>query len=100
MPFRGSLCVNKLNLNFFFHLIFRRTKEEVQFEMGEKSRETILLDPSKVWNTKKNSLHETIENCKEFSADVMKLKGAQRDAVLLRFYAETANLKADAVWYV
>lgn len=68
--------------------------------MGEKTRETILLDPNKVWNTKKNRLHETIENCKEFSVDVMKLKGTRRDEVLLRFYAETASLKADAVWYV
>lgn len=54
----------------------------------------------KVWNTKNNCLNETIENCKEFSADVQKLKGAQRDEVLLRFYSETARLKADAVWYV
>lgn len=52
-----------------------------------------------MWNTKNESLQETIENCKEFSADVIKLKGAQRDEVLLRFYAETARLKADAVWY-
>lgn len=83
----------------FMNLEFsRRTKEDVKFEMGEKSRETILLDPNKIWHAKDNSIKETIENCKEFSTDVLKLKGNQREEVLLRFYAETAKLKANAVW--
>lgn len=79
-------------------LYFSRTKESVSFELGEKSRETILLDSGEVWNTKDKSLQETIENCKEFSADVDKLKGDDRREVLLRLYAESAKLKARAVW--
>lgn len=66
--------------------------------MGEKSRETILLDSKKVWNTHDESLRETIENCKEFNDDVKKLKGHDRKEVLLRLYAESAKLKANAVW--
>lgn len=82
----------------YFFLTFSRTKETVEFELGEKSRETILLDYGKVWNTKDESMRETIENCKEFSADVDKLKGDDRREVLLRLYAESAKLKSKAVW--
>lgn len=81
-----------------FFASFSRTKESVQFELGEKSRETILLDSKKVWNEHDESMKETIENCKEFTADVEKLKGQDRKAVLLRLYAESAILKANAVW--
>lgn len=84
-------------MHFFFSFC-SRTKESVQFELGEKSRETILLDSKKVWNEHDDSMKETIENCKEFTADVEKLKGQDRKAVLLRLYAESAILKANAVW--
>lgn len=80
--------------------MFRRTKESVEFELGEKSRETILLDSGKVWNTNDECLRDTIENCKEYTADVEKLKGNDRKEVLLRLYAESAKLKANAVWFV
>lgn len=43
-------------------------------------------------------MRETIENCKEFTADVEKLKGDDRREVLLRLYAESAKLKSKAVW--
>ena len=78
--------------------MIRRTKEMVEFELGEKTRETILLESEKVWNEKDENLRETIENCKEFSADVEKLKGEDRHAVLLQLYAESAKLKSNAVW--
>lgn len=78
--------------------MIRRTKEGVGHEMGEKTRETILLESAKVWNDKDESMRETIENCKEFSADVEKLKGEDRREVLLRLYAESAKLKSKAVW--
>lgn len=77
---------------------FSRTKESVEFELGDKSRETILLDSGTVWNTKDDSMRETIENCKEFSADVDKFKGNDRKELLLRLYAESAKLKSKAVW--
>lgn len=89
-------CVFEYSPNFL--ISHRRTKESVEFEMGEKSRETILLDSKKVWNTHDESLRETIENCKEFNDDVKKLKGLDRKEVLLRLYAESAKLKANAVW--
>lgn len=77
---------------------FRRTKDEVQFELGAKTRETILLDPSSIWNATDEKTRETVENMEEYSKDIDKLKGLQRDEVLLRFYAETAKLKVNAVW--
>lgn len=75
-----------------------RTKESVEFELGAKSRETILLDSGKVWNSHDESMRETIENCKEFTADIEKMHGDRRKEVLLRLYGETAILKANAVW--
>lgn len=70
----------------------------MEFELGEKSRETILLDPSQIWNTTDESVREAAENAKVYSSDLKKLRGAQHDEVLLRFYSETAKLKANAVW--
>lgn len=80
--------------------MIRRTKESVEFELGEKTRETILLEPEKVWDHKDQSMQETIENCKDFMADVEKSKGDQRQEALLRLYAESAALKSKAVWWV
>lgn len=85
-------------IEYIWNSFCSRTKEIVQFELGAKSRETILLDSKKVWNTNDESMRETIENCKEFSADVQKLKGNDQKEVLLRLYAESAKLKANAVW--
>lgn len=45
-------------------------------------------------------MRESIENCSQYASDIHKLKGAQREEVLLRLYAETAKLKAAAVWCV
>lgn len=83
--------------NFVF---YSRTKADVEFELGEKSRETILLDKKKIWDQNNEDLRETIENCSQYSEDVMRLRGAEREEVLLRLYAETAKLKASAVWFV
>lgn len=88
----------ELNVILQRKFMIRRTKESVEFEMGEKTRETILLESEKVWNERDESMRETIENCKEFSADVEKLKGDDRQEVLLRLYAESAKLKSKAVW--
>lgn len=70
----------------------------MEFELGEKSRETIMLDPEKVWSTSDHNVREAAENAKVYSTDLLKLKGAQREEVLLRFYSETAKLKANPVW--
>lgn len=90
--------MDELNVVLQRKFMIRRTKEMVEFEMGAKTRETILLESAKVWNDQDESMRETIENCKEFSADVEKLKGDNRREVLLRLYAESAKLKSKAVW--
>lgn len=81
--------------------MIRRTKKGVdgeELEWGEKTRETILLESDKVWNHKDESMRNCIENCKEYTADVEKLKGDDRREVLIRLYAESAKLKSKAVW--
>lgn len=78
--------------------MIRRTKKGVEVEWGEKTRETILLESDKVWNHKDESMSDCIENCKEYTADVEKLKGDDRREVLIRLYAESAKLKSKAVW--
>lgn len=94
----GSSNLDELNVVLQRKFMIRRTKESVEFEMGAKTRETILLESAKVWNENDESMRETIENCKEFSADVQKLKGDNQREVLLKLYAESAKLKSNAVW--
>lgn len=72
----------------------------MEFEIGEKSRETILLDSKKIWQRDSTEMQATIENCSQYASDIHTLKGAQREEVLLRLYAETGKLKAAAVWLV
>lgn len=57
-----------------------------------------MLDLDKVWAASDRNVREAAENAKVYSTDLMKLKGAQREEVLLRFYSETAKLKANPVW--
>lgn len=94
----GSSNLVELNVVLQHKFMIRRTKASVQFELGEKTRETIMLKSADVWNESDESMRETIENCKEFQADVEKKQGDDRREVLLRLYAETAKLKARAVW--
>lgn len=93
----GQSNPTELNVILKCHFLIRRTKEDVQFELCQKSRETIILDPEKVWIAKCDKMRETVENINEYSSDYMKLKGAQRDEVLLKYYSETAHLKSYAV---
>lgn len=94
----GQSNPNELNVVLKCKFMIRRTKEDVQFELSEKSRETIILDPDKVWNAKCEQMREVQENIKEYSADYQKLKnGPQRDEILLKYYAETARVKSYAV---
>lgn len=94
----GSSNLDELNVILQRKFMIRRTKESVEFELGEKTRETILLESNEVWNQNDESMRETIDNCIEFSQDVKKLKGEARQEVLLRLYAESAKLKSKAVW--
>lgn len=94
----GQSNLHELNIILNRRFMIRRTKEEVEFELGEKSRETILLDPSLIWGDKDDKTRETVENLKEYSSDFLKLKGKQREEVLIKYYGETARIKAKAVW--
>lgn len=94
----GQSNLHELNVVLKRKFMIRRTKEQVEFELGEKSRETIQLDPNKVWKAKDQGMREAMENLKEYSSDIMKLKGKQREEVLLKYYSETAKIKARAVW--
>ncbi|KAJ6646348.1 SWI/SNF-related matrix-associated actin-dependent regulator of chromatin subfamily A-like protein 1 [Pseudolycoriella hygida] len=93
----GQSNLQELNIILRQRFMIRRTKEDVEFELGAKSRETIMLDPNKIWTTNDHDALEAVENAKVYSTDLLRLKGAQREEVLLRFYSETAKLKANAV---
>lgn len=91
--------------------MLRRTKAEVLPQLAEKNRyvalksicsllqsvhvhsETVVLDPALVWTNDdaKTSLNE-------MSSQLEKAKGRSREEVLLRFYAQTAQVKTRAVW--
>lgn len=96
--------------------MIRRTKQDVLTELREKSRliiatfelvllmqsvtfncyrETILLDPTLIWTN-----DDIGENMKTYADDLSKMKGKEKDDVLLKFYNETAHAKKKAVWYV
>lgn len=57
------------------------------------NRQTILLDPALIWTS-----DDTAENMKSYANDLCKMKGREKDDVLLKFYSETAHAKAKAVW--
>lgn len=97
--------------------MIRRTKQEVLTELGEKYRyvrmrrlnglivfcvtvklcliirETVLLDPALIWTN-----DDIGENMKTYATDFTKMKGRDKDDVLLKFYNETAHAKKTAVW--
>lgn len=58
-------------------------------------RETILLDPTLIWTS-----DDIGENMKTYAEDFSKMKGREKDDVLIKFYNETAHAKKSAVWYV
>ncbi|KAG4072648.1 hypothetical protein HA402_004737 [Bradysia odoriphaga] len=93
----GQSNLQELNVILRQKFMIRRTKEDVEFELGTKSRETITLDPDKVWSTNDLNNHEAAKNVKIYSNDFLNLNGEQREELLLRFYSETAKLKAKAV---
>lgn len=94
----GQSNLNELDIILKLKFMIRRTKEQIEFEMGEKSRETIQLDPEIIWKVQEDGMRETLENIKEYSSDIMKLQGKQREEILLKLYAETARIKSRAVW--
>lgn len=94
----GQSNLQELNIILARKFMIRRTKEQVEFQLKEKSRETIILDKKYMENAEDVLIKEAVENMKVYSQDFMNLKGKQRDEVLLKFYSETARVKASAVW--
>lgn len=94
----GQSNLSELNVVLSRKFMIRRTKEQVEFQLKEKSRETIVLDKMSVWNANDEAVKESVENLKEYSKDLMNLKGKQREEVLLKLYTETALVKQNAVW--
>lgn len=51
-----------------------------------------MLDPDLIWKD-----DDTTENMKSYAEDFSKMKGRDREELLLRFYSETAKAKTKAV---
>ncbi|XP_075152134.1 SWI/SNF-related matrix-associated actin-dependent regulator of chromatin subfamily A-like protein 1 [Haematobia irritans] len=88
----GQSNLKELNVVLKLKFMIRRTKAEVLSDLSEKYRETVVLDPALVWPSDeiKESLN-TVAKTLQFS------KGTEREQILLRFYAQTAEVKAKAV---
>lgn len=95
----GQSNLHELNVVLGRKFMIRRTKEQVEFQLKEKTRETIVLDKQSIWACNDESTREAVENIKEYSKDYLHLQGKQREDVLLKWYTETARVKANAVWY-
>lgn len=52
-----------------------------------------MLDETLIWTN-----DETMENMQSYATDYSKLKGREREEILLQYYNETAKAKAKAVW--
>uniref|UniRef100_A0A182K0M5 SWI/SNF-related matrix-associated actin-dependent regulator of chromatin subfamily A-like protein 1 n=1 Tax=Anopheles christyi TaxID=43041 RepID=A0A182K0M5_9DIPT len=88
----GQSNLAELNLLLARKFMIRRTKEEVMSELTEKSRETVVLDPSYLWTNE-----EVEDNMNSYAADYSSSKGRQRDEALIKYYSVTAEAKAPAV---
>lgn len=70
----------------------RRVKADVLPQLAEKFRETVVLDPGLLWHGAQ--VDKTLQT---YTDDISKSKGKDRESILLKFYAETAIVKARAV---
>ncbi len=52
-----------------------------------------MLDSSLIW-----TVDEISENMKVYANDFTKMKGRDKDELLMKFYNETAHAKKAAVW--
>lgn len=72
--------------------MIRRTKQQVLFDLGAKSRETVMLDRALVATD-----DATADNMSSYADDFCQAKGRQREELLLQYYRETALAKTKAV---
>lgn len=89
----GQSHLVELNAVLSRKFMIRRTKQQVLFDLGEKSRETVLLDRALVAID-----GETADNMESYANDVSQMSGRQREEALLQYYRETAQAKTAAVW--
>ncbi|XP_037811206.1 SWI/SNF-related matrix-associated actin-dependent regulator of chromatin subfamily A-like protein 1 [Lucilia sericata] len=88
----GQSNLKELNVVLNLKYMIRRTKAEVLKDLSEKSRETVVLDPALVWPS-----DEVKESLNAVAKNLQTCKAADRERILLRFYAETAEVKKRAV---
>lgn len=88
----GQSNLVELNAMLSRKFMIRRTKQQVLFELGEKTRETVLLDRSLIQFDGAMG-----DNMEAYATDMNRLNGRQREEVLLRYYQETALAKTKAV---
>ncbi|XP_058057458.1 SWI/SNF-related matrix-associated actin-dependent regulator of chromatin subfamily A-like protein 1 [Anopheles bellator] len=88
----GQSNLTELNLLLSRKFMIRRTKDEVMSELTEKSRETVILDPSYLWTNE-----EIGSDMDCYASDYSQSKGRQREDILIKYYSMTAQAKAPAV---
>lgn len=88
----GQSNLAELSLLLAAKFMIRRTKQDVMCQLAEKSRETVILDPSLLWTNE-----ETGENLNSYAADYSMSKGREREEILFKYYNATAEAKAPAV---
>ncbi|XP_013103013.1 SWI/SNF-related matrix-associated actin-dependent regulator of chromatin subfamily A-like protein 1 [Stomoxys calcitrans] len=88
----GQSNLKELNVVLKLKFMIRRTKAEVLCDLSEKFRETVVLDPALVWPS-----DEIKESLDSVSKTLQCSKGHEREQILLRFYAQTAEVKTKAV---
>lgn len=88
----GQSNLPELNIVLRLKFMVRRLKADVLPQLAEKFRETVVLDPALLWHG--SDVDKTLQN---YTNDITKSKGRDRECILLKFYAETAVVKARAV---
>lgn len=88
----GQSNLPELNLLLAAKFMIRRTKQDVMSQLAEKSRETVLLDPSLLWTNQ-----EMEEDLQSYAADYSISKGKEREEIMFKYYNATAEAKAPAV---
>ncbi|XP_055837389.1 SWI/SNF-related matrix-associated actin-dependent regulator of chromatin subfamily A-like protein 1 [Episyrphus balteatus] len=88
----GQSNLTELKVVLKLKFMVRRIKAEVLPQLAEKLRETVVLDPSLLWHG--SDVDKTLQT---YTDDLTKSKGKEKETILLRFYAETAAVKARAV---
>ncbi|GBP14151.1 hypothetical protein EVAR_69261_1 [Eumeta japonica] len=88
----GQSNLIELNVILKLKYMIRRTKSEVLNDLSEKFRETVVLDPALVWPSE-----EIKQSLDSVAKHLQTCRAAEREQILLKFYAQTAEVKTKAV---